>query len=179
MKKLNNKGFLMAEAIVVGVFIMTLFTFIYTNMVPLISKYESATSYDDVSAVFDANQIRNMIFLDIERNPTNGTADKIFGGLATKTYILYDGASICDQLASANYCQTLFNNKHLNVDAIIVTSYKTTAIKTLKSDFNRAVGDYIEYIPEYTSSVGSSFDSYKRLIISFKDGRMANIEIKL
>lgn len=179
MKKLNQKGFLMAEAIVVGLFIMTLFTYIYSNLIPLLAKYESREKYEEVSLVYDANLIRNAILLDIQRNPYNNTENKIFGDLATKDYIYYDekSNSICNQMALNDYCSALLSKTYLNVEAIIATKYKTTDIKKHTDDFTRAIADYIDVIPEYTSSVGSAFDSYRRLIIVFTDGRMANIEL--
>lgn len=179
MKKLNQKAFLMAEAIVVGLFIMTLFTYIYSNLIPLLAKYESREKYEDVSLTYDANLIRNAILLDIQRNPYNDTENKIFGGLASSSYIYYDESSnsICDKLVLNEYCNSLLSKTYLNVEAIIATHYRTTEIKKHTDDFTRAIADYIEIIPEYSSTVGSAFDSYRRLIIVFKDGRMANIEL--
>lgn len=178
MKKLNQKAFLMAETIIVAVFIMTLFTFIYANIIPLISRYESVDKYDDATSVFDANNIRNMIFLDIERNPSNNTLTKVFGGLDSSPYLLYENDELCNNLALETYCQTLFNEKHLNVKTIIVSSYKTETLKNNLNDFNREISDYLEYIPDFSSASGA-YNSYKRLIVIFADGRMTNIEIKL
>ena len=36
MKKLNSQGFILAETLVVSVFLMVLFTMIYSNFFPLI-----------------------------------------------------------------------------------------------------------------------------------------------
>ena len=38
MKKINNKGFVLAETLVVTVFLMILFTMIYSNFYPLIGE---------------------------------------------------------------------------------------------------------------------------------------------
>lgn len=178
MKNLDKKAFVLAESIVVGVFIMTLFTFIFSNIVPLLAKYEEKEKYDDVSAVYDANTLRNAILLDFQRNPSNNTTTKIFGSLSTQSYVYYDGDSICNNLAMNAYCQVLLSKKYLNVEAVIASKYKTAALKSKKDDFSRVVGDYINDLPEYTSSVGSIYDSYYRLIIIFNDGSIANVELQ-
>ena len=49
MKKMNKKGFLLAEAIVVGVFVLSLFTFLFVNVVPLVGQYEAMEKYDTIS----------------------------------------------------------------------------------------------------------------------------------
>ena len=46
--KLNKKGFVLAETLVVAVFMATIFTIIYVNFYPLIGEYEKREVYDDV-----------------------------------------------------------------------------------------------------------------------------------
>lgn len=55
MKKINKKGFALAEAIVVSVFILGMFTYIAMNVLPLISKYDKALNYDNPQEVYAAN----------------------------------------------------------------------------------------------------------------------------
>ena len=47
MKKLNRKGFVLAETLVVTVFLMIIFTMIYQNFVPLMGEYERRENYDN------------------------------------------------------------------------------------------------------------------------------------
>ena len=54
MKKINNKGFVLAETLVVTVFLMILFTMIYSNFYPLIGEYEKRENYDDVDGKYVA-----------------------------------------------------------------------------------------------------------------------------
>ena len=46
IKKINNKGFVLAETLIVTVIILTLFTMIYINFYPLIGEYEKREVYD-------------------------------------------------------------------------------------------------------------------------------------
>ena len=64
MKKLNKKGFLIAESIIVGVFVLSLFTFLFVNVVPLVGQYEAREKYDTINGAYNANLVRTMILED-------------------------------------------------------------------------------------------------------------------
>ena len=51
--KLNKKGFVLAETLVVAVFMATIFTIIYVNFYPLIGEYEKREFYDDLDSKYD------------------------------------------------------------------------------------------------------------------------------
>mgnify|MGYP006955121113 CR=1 FL=1 len=40
MKKIDNKGFVIVETIIVAVFIIGICTFLFANFIPLIGEYE-------------------------------------------------------------------------------------------------------------------------------------------
>ena len=50
MLKFNNKGFVLAETLVVTVFLMVIFGMLYSNFYPLIGEYEKRETYDDVDS---------------------------------------------------------------------------------------------------------------------------------
>ena len=60
MKKINNKGFVLAETLVVTVFLMILFTMIYSNFYPLIGEYEKRENYDDVDGKYVAYWMKKL-----------------------------------------------------------------------------------------------------------------------
>ena len=60
-KKLNNKGFVLAETLVVTIFLMTIFTMIYTYFYPLIGEYEKRETYDDVDSTYSIFWIKRLI----------------------------------------------------------------------------------------------------------------------
>ena len=64
MKKMNNKGFILAETLIVSVFLMVMFTMIYSNFYPLIGEYEKREVYDDVDGKYTAYWIKKMIESD-------------------------------------------------------------------------------------------------------------------
>ena len=61
MKKLNRKGFILAETLVVTVFLMVLFGMIYTTFLPLIGEYEKREVYDDIDGKYSVYWIKRMI----------------------------------------------------------------------------------------------------------------------
>ena len=61
MKKLSNKGFVLAETLIVTIFVLTIFTMIYTNYYPIIGVYEERETYDDVEGKYSAYWIKKLI----------------------------------------------------------------------------------------------------------------------
>ncbi len=73
MKK-NNRGFVLAEAIVVSVFVLGMFTYLAMNVIPLISKYEKVSNYDNPQEIYLANlfydELIDIQIVDISSNTT-------------------------------------------------------------------------------------------------------------
>ncbi|MBR1936548.1 MAG: hypothetical protein IJ842_02530 [Bacilli bacterium] len=61
MIKNNNKGFVLAETLVVTVFLMYIFTMLYANFYPLVGEYEKRESYDDVDGKYAIFWIKKLI----------------------------------------------------------------------------------------------------------------------
>lgn len=64
MKKLNNKGFVLLETIVVALFVVTIFTFTYTSIVPLLGKYDDLTKEYDVETIYELYLVRDAMYKD-------------------------------------------------------------------------------------------------------------------
>lgn len=61
MKKINNKGFVLAETLIVSVFVLAIFAMLYTYYYPIIGLYEERETYDDVDGKFVAYWIKQLI----------------------------------------------------------------------------------------------------------------------
>ena len=177
MKKNDERGFLLAEAIVVGVFVLSLFTFLFVNIIPLVGRYEEIDNYDTVDGVYKANLIRAMI---MESEGINNVLD-----ISGKSYKRYSANTLCPILVDeVNYCKKLLSDTFLDVKYIYITGYRTSNVKeTVKNntnaDFDRATRDYIDNLDSFKQPSGTTYDRYHRLIISFNDGSFANIEVKI
>ena len=71
MKK-NNKGFVLAEAIIVSVFVLGMFTYLAMNVIPLISRYERVVNYDNPQEIYLANTLyEEMLNVEVTNNIKN------------------------------------------------------------------------------------------------------------
>ena len=61
MKKNSNKGFVLAETLVVTVFLMTIFSMIYYYFYPLIGEFEKREVYDSVDDKYSVYWIKRII----------------------------------------------------------------------------------------------------------------------
>ena len=61
MIKLNNKGFALAETLITAVFVMVIFSVIYTNYTPIMAEYERRETYDDLDGKYAAYWMRRLI----------------------------------------------------------------------------------------------------------------------
>ena len=188
MKKIDNRGFVMVETIIVAVFIIGICTFLFANFLPLIADYERISDYDTVEAKYKAHEIRKMILRDLSNN---NDLEELFISIPSDVgYSRYSNYttevsgeaviknSLCDNLSSVNYCNKLLSSSFLGVKDIFITSFKLGKIKSTIKNIagERALKEYIDYLPSY-SKYASRYDSYYRLIIVFNGGEMANIEV--
>lgn len=123
----NNKGFVMTETLVVTVFLVTIFTFIYVSIIPLMGTYDDLSyRMADVDIVYKLYHIRKMINEDSEKSTivnSNFTSitcndlsdaaacNKLMEFLELRTnnvdnYILIFASSIRERISNfANYAQ--------------------------------------------------------------------------
>ena len=64
MKKNNKKGFMLAETLIVSTFIVGVLLFIYIQLRNINNNYSKALAYNDVTAIYSANNIRNFLLQD-------------------------------------------------------------------------------------------------------------------
>ena len=54
-KKVNKKGFMLVETLIVSVFVMGIFSLLYANFFPLVGEYERYKNYNTVEATYIAH----------------------------------------------------------------------------------------------------------------------------
>lgn len=152
MKK-NNKGFVLAEAIIVSVFVLGMFTYLAMNVIPLISRYERVVNYDNPQEIYLANtlyeemvelealnNVQNRITMDINNNVLKCTdsvnttcigSDEFYEGLRKALKIeaiyTYNGACPTNDKGLENYCEYYIKRK--NKDGSQKTITKAFMIK--------------------------------------------------
>ena len=63
-KKFNNQGFVLLETVIVSVFIISIFTFIYISIVPLLGKYEELAYEYDFDIAYKLYHVRDAMYKD-------------------------------------------------------------------------------------------------------------------
>ncbi|MBQ8132614.1 MAG: hypothetical protein IJ193_08995 [Bacilli bacterium] len=60
-KRLNNKGFVLVETLIVAVAVSAIFAMVFKHFYPLIGEYERREDYDDIDSKYGAYWIKRMI----------------------------------------------------------------------------------------------------------------------
>ena len=187
MKKLNSKGFVMTETLVVAVFIMGIFGIMYNNYYPLIGEYERREVFDDVDSKYGAFWIKRFI----QHNSYDLSAAQK-NTINNNGYVLFSCSNI-----NNDYRKTMCNKllkelevKDYNVQPkVYITKYNLETFKnnvaadTNYATFSGGFSDYVNFLPLYR--VPSLNDAEYRVLIEFdrnKNGlnytTYATIEVK-
>lgn len=102
MKKLNNNGFILAETLVVTVFLMVIFTMLYTNYYPLIGEYQKRETYDDVDGKYVAYWMKKLIEDPSYQPPANKLAL-----LTTAGFMRFECDDVLEEDEARNLCRKL------------------------------------------------------------------------
>lgn len=160
-KIVNKKGFMLVETLIVSVFILAIFSLLYTNIIPLIGEYERLKNYDTVEATYITywgreialKGLPNSIYNEVK---TIGFKDISDCSLFTENNSIYD----CSAYKAVN-----------NIDKIYLTTYNITNLKEEVIDNNNYKRDFIEYIrylPTYSKNLLRSPEyGYYRVIVEY------------
>ena len=59
-KKINNYGFAMVELLIVAVIVLTIFSILFSNYLPLLGQYENRILYNDVTGQYSSFYLRRI-----------------------------------------------------------------------------------------------------------------------
>lgn len=170
MQKLNKKGFALVETLIVSVFVMTIFTIIYTNFFPMMGEYERREGYDDIDNIYKTYLIKKMI----ESKYFTNTGKNEFTSISSSTPIK-EYTSNCNQFTTdgASYCPILL--KEVDSVKIYYAKYNLTELKNAIRNGNSSVSfldsetrEYIRTLPYYTNSANNPRNYTYRIIVEYK-----------
>lgn len=189
MKKISKNGFVLAETIIVGVFIMGILATLIINVLPLVGDYERLSNYDNLDKIYAANDFLKYSMLTADKEGILALYDP--SSFSSNTYnpiaYYYIAASdeFCDSdFYNSSYCDEMV--KYFDIKKIVLTRYNMSHLKEDLSGLvhdgkvDRGLADYIKYLPTYDSQSNTAFakyKNYKRLILEFNDGTYASIEV--
>ena len=173
-KIVNKSGFILVETLIVGVFIMGIFSLLYTNFFPLIGEYERYKNYDTVESTYIAHWGR-MIAL-------KGLPESVYTTASNTGYVDISDCSLYTNSDGITSCSAFINMN--NVSKIYLTPYSTVDFKNFVKDnnsFSRSFREYISYLPTYSKNTSKTADSgYYRVIVEYVSNdtyRYGNIEV--
>lgn len=154
MKKINRRGFILAETLVVAVFLMVIFSMLYSNFYPLIGEYEKREAYDDVDSKYAVYWIKKLIE-DSAYKPSAAALDN-FNRLG---YMRFECRNMADADDKQETCRLLL--KELQVDNcdssgndcnIFITKFRIGGVNpAFKNTVESGIKRYRENCPQTQS----------------------------
>ena len=171
LKKINNKGFVMTETLIVAVFIMAIFAIMYNNYYPLIGEYEKREVFDDIDSKYAAFWVKRFI-----QHESFHFTSEMASDIENNSYTMVD----CNDIINDDYRKTMCNRlirelQIMNADTtphIYMMKYNLENFKEkVKTDvdyviFSGWLQDYVNFLPEFSKVESLNFAQY-RIIIEF------------
>lgn len=183
--KLNNRGFMLVETLIVTVFVMAVFSIIYTNLYPIMAEYEKREVYDDIDGKYGVYWLKKIIQsndVDFGDVATSGT---IANNIEVNKYHRFDcNTDIPYDVTTQNLCNTIVKELQIakrddtgvetetGKPCIYITKFKLIEFKeravaeTGAGIFYGNLSDYVGYLPRYENIVSLNRAAY-RIIVEF------------
>ena len=138
----NKKGFVLTETLVVTVFLVTIFTFIYVSIIPLMGRYDDLIDREnDIDIVYKLYNIRELLLQDDNR--------------ITITEEGFNSDIRCDSFAKIDYCNKLFEQLELtNYRLIYVNNIYNHRSDIQDVDTELNTTEIYQYIKKYEDNPG-------------------------
>ena len=163
MKKINNKGFIFAETVVVSTIVLIALVSLYTQFNSINNSYRRAFKYNTVDKLYAAYNLKTFI----SENRTNYIIEILNNGS------VYTDITSCsaDYFTEYMYCEMLIDT--LNIKKAIFTKED---LSTLKSDLNNN-NVFTENMKDFIKYIKSDNSGKYRVIIEFNDDTFATLKI--
>ena len=158
--KLNNKGFVLVETLVVSVFIATILAVLYNNFYPLVGEYEKREVFDDIDGKYATYWVKRVI----QHDSTVLGAGCDLTSLESAPYYCKFTCEMVTTESMKNMCHELVKKAQIKNDtkgtdvltddepAIYITTYRLTNFKNYVDEVGGISGGmqrYLKYLPNY------------------------------
>ena len=197
--KLNNRGFVLVETLIVAVAVAAIFSLVFKHFFPLMGEYERREDYDDIDSKYGTYWIKRLVQSDYynfddNRNEitTNGysvfTCEKISDEIKKNMcyQLLIDLEVSCDDISTSDKIEKCNNTRlpHIYITPYqlrsapdTITSVTDGNVKGIMTDsttpLTDGLKDYLLYLPDY-SKVQSINGAKYRIIIEYYRHRFDN-----
>lgn len=165
MKKMNNKGFMLAETLIVATFLVTTLLFIYIQFNNITKTYDTSFKYNNVNGLYTAKNIIKYISTDgLENLKTSLDSDNGF------IIDMTDCSS--EYFNETEYCSALVNSSNIKTVLFTINNSEIINVNKIKGfiPLEQTMMDFIGYI-DFEGT-----DGY-RIIIEFNDNTYATLKI--
>ena len=201
--KLNNKGFVLVETLIVAVAVAAIFSLVFKHFYPLMGEYERREDYDDIDSKYGTYWVKRLIqsdYYNFETNRNdistkgyskfncNNIADPVKKNMCNQ--LLVDLEVSCDDITSSNKIEkcdgtrlphiyiTPYQLRNAPESLVNHTSVPDGNVKDVIIDdntqtFSDGLKDYLLYLPDY-SKVQSLNGAKYRIIIEYYRHRFDN-----
>ena len=157
MKKLNNKGFMLAETLIVSTFVAGVLIFLFIQFTNLGKAYDDSYIYNTPEGLYALEDIKEYINTDLD------VQLYIEQNIETMKYI---DLTDCSLFINKDYCVNLFELE--NIDRIFVTT----------NDFDKqSITGYNEDFKIFINKIINEGNEKYRLVASFKSGMFATMRV--
>lgn len=162
MKKINNKGFMLVEILVVSVFVSSVLIVLFVQFKKINNSYNISFGYNTVDGLYLLNSVKNRIITNVNDNSFNNFAAQISD---TQKYI--DVYSL--MCASEGYDCELVKQSNINKLLFVRKDAKNDMLDD--SDFSIDLKEYINYVNFKVEN------SEYFIIAEFANGTYASVNI--
>lgn len=155
MKKNINKGFALAETLIVTTFVSGVLIFLFIQFTTLSNKYEESYKYNTVEGLYSARNIRNYIQTEIH---TNTLFEE---NINSNTYL---NITNCEYFINSDYCLKLFELENINNIYVTLNAFDKDLFNTFSNDFK-----------QFINKINSQGTEKYRLLIEYNDSTFATI----
>lgn len=157
MKKNNNQGFMLAETLIVSVFVAGVLIFLYIQFLKLNTSYDEPYIYNTVENLYALEDIKKYIQLEetvLEYIDTNIEALK------------YIDITDCSLFTNVDYCTNLFKLEGIKDIFITTNSVPKTYIKGYSEEFQTFINK-INFKGNEKYRIVASFENFTFATIRF------------
>ena len=163
----NNKGFMLAEVVIVSAILITTLTSLYVGFARVYKAYEERSNFFDIDSIYALKNIEDALI-------NEGIFNEIINTVNTNGYVSYKK----DSVSNDNYIDAYIEKIMLNYDIeyFYITKYSTNNIANIINIDNENIvfNDFLDYL---NKNLDFSLN-YNYLFVSKTiDGRFAYLRV--
>ena len=160
----NEKGFLLAEALIVSTFVLTILIILFIQFSNLTNNYKNSYSHNNVESIYDLSSVANYL--------TTNRYDLSEYLTVEKPYVLVYKDNECNINLTDNFCQTIM--KQMGAKTVIYTNSDVKAIQYYVN--NNEDNNIGQKLREFISKIDAKpIQNKGRLFAEFNNGTFSTI----